>query len=217
MARLVNRRGLLGAGVLAGAGAAWTSLSSSWSARFLRDRLAEWGRDVPAGPAQTRTGHMGRQCDHGRVARARDGPRQLLRPAPHHRPDVVSAHRRGHRTWQLRAAAAGAVRADPGRAAGDRPRARLARALRPPRHAVAWGLRGNPAAVMAWATSDLLPSRTYSSVHELRWNESVRVRHRVGEKPWSDPSRSSTGARASGGTSTAATPGSSSSARGASC
>ena len=34
---------------------------------------------------------------------------------------------------------------------------------------------GRPAAVMASATSDLLPRRRYSSVREMRWNESVRV------------------------------------------
>ncbi|HET9475727.1 MAG TPA: MBL fold metallo-hydrolase [Steroidobacteraceae bacterium] len=34
---------------------------------------------------------------------------------------------------------------------------------------------GRPSAVMAAATSDLLPRHNYSSVRELRWNESVRV------------------------------------------
>jgi L-ascorbate metabolism protein UlaG (beta-lactamase superfamily) len=36
-------------------------------------------------------------------------------------------------------------------------------------------IRGRPVAVMAAATSDLLPRRHYSAVHELRWNETVRV------------------------------------------
>jgi hypothetical protein len=36
-------------------------------------------------------------------------------------------------------------------------------------------IRGRPAAVMGPGTSDLLPRRHYSSVRELRWNESARV------------------------------------------
>jgi len=36
-------------------------------------------------------------------------------------------------------------------------------------------VRGRPAAVMAPATSDLLPRRRYSSVRELRWGERVRI------------------------------------------
>jgi L-ascorbate metabolism protein UlaG (beta-lactamase superfamily) len=36
-------------------------------------------------------------------------------------------------------------------------------------------VRGRPAAVMAAATSDLLPRRAYSSVEELRWDDSTRV------------------------------------------
>src|SRR5690606_23943896 len=37
-------------------------------------------------------------------------------------------------------------------------------------------VRGRPAAVMAVHTSDLLPRQAYSSVSELRWRESTRVR-----------------------------------------
>ncbi len=36
-------------------------------------------------------------------------------------------------------------------------------------------IRGRPAAMMGPGTSDLLPRRRYSSVRELRWNESARV------------------------------------------
>ncbi len=42
-------------------------------------------------------------------------------------------------------------------------------------------VRGGPAAVMARGTSDLLPRRRYSSVHELGWDESVRLRTPRGE------------------------------------
>ena len=50
MKHLVNRRALLATGAMAGVGAMWTSLSSSWTARFLRDRLTEVGKDVPRAP-----------------------------------------------------------------------------------------------------------------------------------------------------------------------
>ena len=36
-------------------------------------------------------------------------------------------------------------------------------------------VRGRPAAVMAWATSNLLPRKRYASVRELRWGESTRI------------------------------------------
>jgi L-ascorbate metabolism protein UlaG (beta-lactamase superfamily) len=36
-------------------------------------------------------------------------------------------------------------------------------------------LRGTPAAVMAWGTSDLLPRRRYRSITELRWNDRAEV------------------------------------------
>jgi L-ascorbate metabolism protein UlaG (beta-lactamase superfamily) len=42
-------------------------------------------------------------------------------------------------------------------------------------------LRGRPAAVMARATSDLLPRRRYSSVRELCWGDSARLRTKRGE------------------------------------
>ena len=45
-----SRRALLASGTLASIGAAWTSVSDSWSARFLRSRLAEFGQDVPPAP-----------------------------------------------------------------------------------------------------------------------------------------------------------------------
>jgi L-ascorbate metabolism protein UlaG (beta-lactamase superfamily) len=42
-------------------------------------------------------------------------------------------------------------------------------------------VRGIPSAVMAWGTSDLLPRRRYSSVNELRWNQSVHITTRHGD------------------------------------
>jgi L-ascorbate metabolism protein UlaG (beta-lactamase superfamily) len=42
-------------------------------------------------------------------------------------------------------------------------------------------LRGRPAAVTAWATSDLLPQKRFASVQELRWGQSVCVRTSRGD------------------------------------
>jgi L-ascorbate metabolism protein UlaG (beta-lactamase superfamily) len=42
-------------------------------------------------------------------------------------------------------------------------------------------IRGKPAAVTAAHTSDLLSRRKYSSVHELNWDESVRIHSRRGD------------------------------------
>ena len=42
-------------------------------------------------------------------------------------------------------------------------------------------IRGRPVALMAPATSDLLPRRRYSAVHELRWNDAATVTTRRGD------------------------------------
>jgi L-ascorbate metabolism protein UlaG (beta-lactamase superfamily) len=42
-------------------------------------------------------------------------------------------------------------------------------------------VRGKPAAVMASGTSDLLPRRRYSAVHELAWGQSRRIATRHGD------------------------------------
>jgi L-ascorbate metabolism protein UlaG (beta-lactamase superfamily) len=42
-------------------------------------------------------------------------------------------------------------------------------------------LRGHPVAIMASGTSDLLPARHYSAVHELAWGQARRVTTRHGE------------------------------------
>ncbi len=175
MKPLINRRTLLATGALAGAGAMWTGVSSSWSARFLRDRMAEWGRDVP--PA-------------------------LHAPTPEAWDDnAITLAWLGHATvlvnfYGLR------IITDPvlfdrigvDLGIGSLGPLRLVRcALRPDElpeidlvlvsHAhfdhldtpSLAAIRGTPAAVMAAETSDLLPRRFYSSVHELRWDESVRL------------------------------------------
>jgi L-ascorbate metabolism protein UlaG (beta-lactamase superfamily) len=175
MARLLNRRRLLGTGVLAGAGAAWTTLSSSWSARFLRDRLAEWGRDVPPAPHTPAPATWDENAitlawlGHATVLVNFYGLRLITDPALFARIGV-----------DLGAGSFGPLRLVQCALTPDElpaidlvlvSHAHFDHLDTPSLGAI----RGNPAAVMAWATSDLLPSGTYSSVHELRWNESTRL------------------------------------------
>ena len=48
---LLNRRTFMTTGAIAAAGgAAWVGVSSSWGARFLRQRFEEIGRDIPPAP-----------------------------------------------------------------------------------------------------------------------------------------------------------------------
>ena len=141
--------------------------------RTLSPRPVRRGRPRHAGgAAQAHAGDLGRQRDHARVARPRDGAHQLLRRAHHHRSGVVLAHRRGPRLGSLGPLRLVAVRAHARRDARDRSRARLARALRSSRHAVAGG--GARQAGGRHGRGHVRPAaaRRYSSVTELRWNES---------------------------------------------
>jgi L-ascorbate metabolism protein UlaG (beta-lactamase superfamily) len=176
-----NRRSLLATGALAGAGAAWTTLSESWSARFLRARMAEFGQDVPAAP------HT---------------------PTPEAWPDnAITLAWLGHATVLVNFYGV-RILTDPvlftrigvDLGIGSLGPQRLVQCALPPdtlsdidlvlvSHAhfdhldtpSLAAVRGRPAAVMAPATSDLLPRRRYSTVQELRWNESARVATPRGE------------------------------------
>jgi len=175
MGHRINRRALLASGAVAGAGAIWTSMSSSWSARFLRDRMAEWGRDVPPAPHTPAPGSWDDNAvtlawlGHATVLVNFYGLRIITDPVLFDRIGV-----------DLGIGSLGPLR--------------LVRcALQPDElpevdlvlvsHAhfdhldtpSLSAIRGTPAAVMAAGTSDLLPRRFYSSVHELRWDESIRV------------------------------------------
>lgn len=176
----VSRRTVLTTGTLAGAGL-WTSLSSSWAARFLRERVQEIGRDVPPAP---------------------------FRPTPDTwEPNAITMAWLGHATvlvnfYGLR------ILTDPvlfdrigvDLAVGSLGPKRLVRcALEPDAlpdvdlvlvsHAhfdhldtpSLAAVRGRPTAVMSAGTADLLPRRAYAAVHELRWNETVTVSTPHGE------------------------------------
>ncbi|MGE3276814.1 MAG: MBL fold metallo-hydrolase [Vicinamibacterales bacterium] len=181
MAKFLNRRGALGAGLAAGVGAAWTGLSSSWSARFLRDRIEEWGRDVPAAPHRPDPASWDDNAitlawlGHATVLINFYGVRMLTDPVLFSRVGV-----------DLGIGSLGPLRL-------------VQCALKPSElpeldvvlvsHAhfdhldtpSLGAVRGRPAAVMAAETSDLLPRHAYRSVEELRWDGSTRVQTRQGD------------------------------------
>jgi L-ascorbate metabolism protein UlaG (beta-lactamase superfamily) len=179
---LLTRRRFVATTAVAGAGAAaWVSLSSSWSARFLRERMAEWGKALPDAP---------------------------LTPAPQTWPDnAITLAWLGHATVLINFFGV-RILTDPvlfprigvDIGLGSIGPLRLVKcALTPAQlpdidlvlvsHAhfdhldtpSLGALHGQPAAVMAWETADLLPRHAYSSVSELRWNETARVKTARGE------------------------------------
>jgi L-ascorbate metabolism protein UlaG (beta-lactamase superfamily) len=180
---MIDRRTFLATGVLAGVGGGgvWLSTSSSWGARFVRERFGEIGRDVPKAPhtpvpdTWADNGVTLAWLGHATVLINFFGVRILTDPTlfPRIGFDAV---------------------------VGTIGPLRLVRcALRPEAlpeidvvlvthahfdhldTASLGSVRGRPAAVMAAMTSDLLPRRRYSSVHELRWDETVRVATRRGD------------------------------------
>lgn len=180
MAR-VTRRGMLATGAVAGAGAAWAGLSSSWSARFLRARMAEWGQEVPPAP-HTPTPAAWQDnavtmawLGHATVLINFYGVRILTDPVLFPRIGV-----------DLGIGSLGPLRLVKCALAPEAlPEIDLVLVshahfdhLDTPSLAA---VPGRPAAVMATATSDLLPRRRYSSVEELRWNDTTRVATPRGE------------------------------------
>src|SRR5690606_19218474 len=180
--RLFSRRKFLATGTVAGVGsAAWLGTSSSWGARFLRERFAEIGREVPAAPHTPNPSSWDDNAitlawlGHATVLINFYGMRILTDPALYLR-----------------------VGADVG--VGTLGPLRLVRPALDPdglpeidlvlvSHAhfdhldtpSLTAVRGEPAAVMALHTADLLPREAYSSVQELRWRESTRVRTARGD------------------------------------
>jgi L-ascorbate metabolism protein UlaG (beta-lactamase superfamily) len=149
--------------------------SSSWSARFLRDRFSEWGRDIPAAP-HTPTPETWSDRDitlswlgHATVLINFYGLRILTDPVLYPRIGV-----------DLGIGSLGPLRLVQCALSPETlPELDLVLVshahfdhLDTPSLAA---VRGKPAAVMAWAISDLLPRRYYSSVSELRWNETTTI------------------------------------------
>jgi L-ascorbate metabolism protein UlaG (beta-lactamase superfamily) len=179
--RFLNRRTFVAGSVVAGLGAGWVATSSSWTARFLRERFAEFDRTVAPAPHQPQPRSWSDQAitlawlGHASVLINFLGVRILTDPAFFPRVGVS------------------AVLGTLG------PKRLTACALTPAQlpdidlvivshahfdHLDIPSLRavpGRPQAVMARDTSDLLPRRRYREVQELRWGETTTVRTNRGE------------------------------------
>jgi L-ascorbate metabolism protein UlaG (beta-lactamase superfamily) len=178
----VGRRAFVLTGLVAAAGGgAWVSTSSSWAGRFLRERFSEIGRDVPAAPYTPEPGGWSDDAitlawlGHATVLINFYGARILTDPTLFDRIGV-----------DLGVGTLGPLRLT--RCALD-PAAlpELDLVLVSHAHfdhldtASLGAVRGKPVAVMASATSDLLPRSSYADVRELMWGESTRVNTRVGD------------------------------------
>jgi L-ascorbate metabolism protein UlaG (beta-lactamase superfamily) len=179
--RLFNRRTFLAGAAAAAAGGAWVGVSSSWAARFLRERCRELARGVQPAPHKPAPGTWNDNAitlawlGHATVLINFYGVRLLTDPAFFPRIGV-----------DLALGSLG-------------PKRLVGCALRPEElpeidlvlvsHAhfdhldtpSLAAVPGKPLAVMARATSDLLPRRFYSAVHELRWDEAVDLKTRRGD------------------------------------
>jgi len=176
----MKRRYFIGTGALAGAGV-WTGLSQSWAARFIRGRVEEFGRQVPAAPHRPAPGVWTDNAitlswlGHATVLLNFYGVRILTDPVLFRRIGV-----------DVGVGSVGPLRlvqcALPAR---DLPAIDLVLVshahfdhLDTPSLAAVPGM---PVAVMAKGTSDLLPRRAYSAVHELAWGQSTTVATRHGD------------------------------------
>lgn len=180
--RPFGRRTFLATGVAAGVGGTgYLSTSSSWGARFIRERLGELGRDVPQASHRPDPSIWNENAitlawlGHATVLINFYGVHILTDPAlfPRVGADLglgtLGPLRLVHCALDV----------------GDLPdidlvlvtHAHFDHLDRPSLAAVP----GRPAAVMASATSDLLPRAAYASVEELRWNETTRVRTANGD------------------------------------
>ena len=179
---MLNRRTFVVGGLLTSvATGAWLGTSASWTARFFRERLGDLGRDIPAAPHKPTSAAWSDNAvtlawlGHATVLINFYGVRLLTDPALFPRIGV-----------DVGLGSIGPLRLIHCALTPDElpdldlvlvSHAHFDHLDTPSLAAV----RGMPAAVMATATSDLLPRRHYSSVTELRWNESATVTTRRGE------------------------------------
>jgi L-ascorbate metabolism protein UlaG (beta-lactamase superfamily) len=174
--RVTGRRRFLAGGLAAGAGGlSWAGVSSSWPARFIRERIDEIGRDVPPAVHTPAPASWDGNAitlawlGHATVLIDFYGVRILTDPTLFNRIGV-----------DLRIGSLGPLR---------QVRCALTPETLPEIDLVLVShahfdhldtpslsaIRGRPAAVMARNTSDLLPRRRYSSATELGWGEHTVV------------------------------------------
>ncbi len=179
--RRTPRRAFLAAGLATTVTGAWTSLSDSWGARFVRGRIAEIGRDIPPAPATPTPATWSDNAitlawlGHASVLIDFYGFRILT--------DPTFFSRIGVDAW---VGTIGPLRlVQCALAPEDVPEIDLLLVthahfdhLDTPSIAA---VPGRPAVVMAHATADLLPQRDWASVSELRWDEATRVRTARGD------------------------------------
>jgi L-ascorbate metabolism protein UlaG (beta-lactamase superfamily) len=161
-------------GLAAGAGAGWVGVSSSFPARFLRERVEEFGRQVPAAShtptpaAWDDNAITAAWLGHATVLINFYGVRILTDPALFNRIGVNFRIGSLGPLRQVQCALAPVALPEIDLVLVSH--AHFDHLDTPSLAAV----RGRPAAVMASKTSDLLP-RKYSSVAELQWNEATQV------------------------------------------
>jgi L-ascorbate metabolism protein UlaG (beta-lactamase superfamily) len=179
---LVGRRKFVAGGLATGVGGvSWASLSSSFPARFLRERVEELGRDVPAAPhvpapmTWTDNAITAAWLGHATVLINFYGVRILTDPALYNRIGVDLGVGSLGPLRQVRCALT--------------PDALPALDLVLVSHAhfdhldtpSLGAVRGKPAIVTASKVSDLLPRRKYSSITELQWNQATAITSPRGE------------------------------------
>jgi L-ascorbate metabolism protein UlaG (beta-lactamase superfamily) len=172
-----GRRTFMATGVMAGlGGGAWLTTSSSWGARFVRDRFGEFGRDLAPAPHTPMPATWADNAitlawlGHATVLINFYGVRILTDPTLFSRIGVDAVIGTIGPLRLIRCALAPDALPEVDVVLVSH--AHFDHLDTPSLAAV----RGRPAAVMAAQTSDLLPRRRYSSVRELRWDESVRLR-----------------------------------------
>ena len=177
-----SRRAFMTTGILAGlGGGAWAGTSPSWGARFVRERFGELGRDIPPAPHKPDPSAWPDHAitmawlGHATVLVNFYGVRILTDPAlfPRIGVDAIVGTIGPLRLISCALAPSELPEIDLVLVS----HAHFDHLDTPSLGAV----RGMPVAVMAPQTSDLLPRRAYTSVHELRWNESTTVRTRRGD------------------------------------